>query len=427
MWPVTPYEELLVDLPKHGPGAVAEKFSSDEKFEAVLLSSVAEDFPELGYAFLEVNSGVKDEDRIGRTTSRVSKVAKLCSVPKNSTSRRTITIEPAVRMFVQQQLNLLMRRRIKTSPLCTCLSLDDQEPSRKWALVSSKTRSHATVDLKKASDSLALGLVKEVFAHDHLLLDLLLRSRTPVVMDGQRSYTLRKYAGMGNATTFPVQSVVFAALAVKTILVGRGLPPTRRNVMEAMREIRVYGDDIVIPCDVYDAFATELEAHGLTVNRAKSFARGWFRESCGCDSWMGEEITPVYVRHDLGTKQGATAIVSLLAASNGLWQRCWYSAAEYLRKGIEKAIGPLPLVRRCSAVVGLYDRYDTTQVDAWDKVLQRPVVFGRSMCVKKTASKLDGLAAVLRGVLLPTPSLSSLTITPQPYSTYMSRRGQHAA
>jgi hypothetical protein len=75
--------------------------------------------------------------------------AKLISVPKSSTSRRTITVEPALNQFIQQGLNILLRESIsECRVLRNCIALSDQTLNQKLALEGSQTDGWATSKLR---------------------------------------------------------------------------------------------------------------------------------------------------------------------------------------------------------------------------------------------------------------------------------------
>lgn len=89
---------------------------------------------------------------------------------------------------------------------------------------------------------------------------------------------------MGNATTFPVQSLVFWAICVASM---------QRLGFHQPGAAFVFGDDIIIPAECVENVINDLESFGLLVNKEKSFWRGGFRESCGVDAFNGVNVTPV--------------------------------------------------------------------------------------------------------------------------------------
>jgi hypothetical protein len=58
--------------------------------------------------------------------------------------------------------------------------------------------------------------------------------------------------------------------------------------------VSVYGDDIIVPTSCYTMLVTALQFFGFELNKSKSYASGPFRESCGADYYLGEQIRPFY-------------------------------------------------------------------------------------------------------------------------------------
>ncbi|DAD51922.1 RNA-directed RNA polymerase, partial [ssRNA phage Gephyllon.1_16] len=319
---------------KHGPGAVKEGYRANEKFTA-LYNAIRSDDVDLYYCGLwgvgenqrhrerDIPGGPvrgsrrKQSSRSAHLLEKVSATdgfpglretfddrasrssAKLISVPKNSSSRRTITVEPLLKQFVQQGLNILLRDSISECRILrNCLALSDQSLNQNLALEGSQYDNWATIDLKSASDLLSVKLVKSVFRHNAQFLEHMMECRSPYVECGNKpKLTLGKFAGMGNALTFPVQSICFAVVCIAAILDSKGIAPTYWNVRRASRCIRVYGDDIIIRTEYVHQCVDWLHTVGLKVNTKKSFLVGNFKESCGVDAFRGVDITPLYIKH----------------------------------------------------------------------------------------------------------------------------------
>jgi len=101
---------------------------------------------------------------------------------------------------------------------------------------------------------------------------------------------------MGSACTFPVQSYVFAFLAIGATLHSRGMPVTIKTVRQISQEVRVFGDDIIVPIDGWEPLQGLLSYLGLKVNLTKTYENGNFRESCGFDGFDGHDVTPKYFK-----------------------------------------------------------------------------------------------------------------------------------
>lgn len=386
---------------KHGPGAVVEKLSANQKWEAVLTYSGR--LEELGYDVIysrEGNRGDVVDSSNFSAYGASGHTARLISVVKNSTSRRTITVEPVIRQFVQQGFNTLLRDSIpRCSVLRRCLALTDQTPNQKLALEGSRTGKWATIDLKSASDLLSVKIVSQVFRHRPRFLAGILDCRSSHVTKGQTQVAIEKFAGMGNATTFPVQSVVFACLAIASLLEGLKKYPTYGNVRRVASLVRVFGDDIIVPSEHARLAMVWLSNVGLIVNEGKSFTVGNFRESCGVDAYRGVDVTPLYARFrpDQASKKEPSTIAHLVELSNQAWMKGLYSMSTYLVEVCEKALGKrLPLTSSRCGLLGLHTRLEAQEFHRWNHELQEPETKGFMLVPLKRQDKLDGYAALLK-------------------------------
>jgi len=97
---------------------------------------------------------------------------------------------------------------------------------------------------------------------------------------------------MGNGFTFPLETAIFAS-AVKAVYQLKGITPRLGDART--QNAAVFGDDIVVRKDCYDATIALLQRLGFSVNVTKSFNDGTFRESCGYDYYDGVNVRPVFV------------------------------------------------------------------------------------------------------------------------------------
>jgi hypothetical protein len=411
-------------IPRHGPGAVYEKLAANQKWFAIYQSIREADFDVVKYGFdifgcseratdvakqleyLDDNRGcsgivLRDDSHRLPCGSR----ARLVSVPKNSVSRRTITVEPVLKMFIQQGLNTTLREKITQCPILSkCLDLEDQSENQKLALIGSITGEWSTLDLSSASDLLSLDLVKLVFGRHQEFLDLMIGCRSEQVEFESGFRELKKFAGMGNALTFPVQSIVFALVAICGILYTKGFSrPSYWDVKRAARQVRVYGDDIIVPTEFACQVVDWIESFGLKVNRKKSFMDGNFRESCGLDAFAGVDVTPVYVRDDPDeSSKDPSSIAGLVSASNQLWDRCLYGASQVLRDVVEEAFGrQLPLVSRECGGLGWTTRCGASDIQRWNKNLHNLEIKVPVLKPTKVSDRLGGYPALLKFFLTP--------------------------
>lgn len=410
-------------IPRHGPGAVYERVDSNQKWLEVYHSILSEDFDITKYGFdmfgssnrtsdclLLEHSDCKSEPKSSTLSGSVHKLSsgsriRVVSVPKNSVSRRTITVEPVLNMFIQQGLNKHLRDSISRCPILSqSLTLEDQSPNQYLALIGSISGEWSTLDLSSASDLLSLSLVERVFSQHADFLNCMIECRSSTAETPKGVKTLKKFAGMGNALTFPVQSVTFALIAISAILYTKGFSrPRYKDVKAAARHVRVFGDDIIIPTKYASQVVDWIESFGLKVNRKKSFTTGNFRESCGLDAYKGVDVTPVYLRDDpdISSKE-PSHVASIVSTSNQLWDRCLYNASLVLSEEAERCLGRrLPVISREDGGLGWTSRVDSSEFHRWNKSLHYLEV---KVPILKPAYKWDrigGMPALLKFFLTP--------------------------
>lgn len=402
---------------RHGPGNVAERLRPNQKWSGLLEACQTDLFLASKYGFDILSSdGYSTADHRSIEAASFDDVlydadvvnglvpqrafggtAKLITVPKDSTSLRTITMEPVLNMFIQQGLNEHLRSNIlKCSILSSCLALTDQSKNQNLALLGSLTGEYATIDLSSASDLLGLDLAKLAFAKRPKFLTCALDCRSTHVNTPLGVIRLQKFAGMGNALTFPVQSIVFALLAICGVLCSEGKRPSVGNVRRAAKLVRVYGDDIIVRSEHSRQVCDWITSFGLKVNQKKSFFEGNFRESCGVDAFRGQLVTPVYIRHDpIISAQDPEQIASLVSSSNQCWMLGLYSLSQALRDNVEEVL-PLPLVSQRSSALGWHSRVDTNVAQKWDGKLQRLVFRAHTIVPMFRNDRLNGYAALAK-------------------------------
>jgi hypothetical protein len=230
---------------------------------------------------------------------------RLSFVPKNADISRCICVEPVLNMFFQQGIRRKLERRLveyfgidlSTQPDCNKI----------LAQMGSKDQSYCTIDLKAASDSMSLRMIRSTLPAD--VVRWLEWSRSPSVQlpDGDWM-ELKMLSTMGNAFTFPLQTILFSCVVSSVFqaqeigmlkgytddyqLSGKtGVANTRR-----LPNFGVFGDDIIVPPQAYRQTVRLLNILGFTVNDEKSFSTGPFRESCGGDYYLGHLVRGVYIK-----------------------------------------------------------------------------------------------------------------------------------
>lgn len=383
---------------KHGPGAVHEQVRGNQKWSSLV--PLLEELDHSPYDFHSWNSH-RDDDL--SCSGSLRGIAKLITVPKNSTSRRTITVEPLLNQFVQQGYNTLLRNNIlKCRILRNSLALTDQTKNQILALEGSRNDKWSTIDLSSASDSISVRILELVFESKPRFLRGILACRSQNILSNGVTRNILKFAGMGNATTFPVQSVLFAILAISAICSNQRV--TYGRVVRASKLVRVYGDDIIVPSTAAHLVVDWITKAGLTVNLRKSFLNGPFKESCGMDAFKGDEVTPIYIRyHPINvSKKDPSTLSHYVALSNMAWMRGLYELSITLRKHVEKVLGKtLPLVNSKSSILGLHTRQEVQEYQRWNSKLHRFELRGFAVMPVYRPDLLDGYGALLKYFHLP--------------------------
>jgi hypothetical protein len=322
--------------------------------------------------------------------------AVLLAVPKDSRGPRLISKEPQEYMAYQQALKGKLYSHLETHPITAGhVNFTDQTVNGNLALRASKDATLATLDLSAASDRLSLGLVEALFEGLPNLSEYLLSARTAKTRlpNGHIIFT-RKYAPMGSALTFPIQSIVFYALLVGDLVRG-GMP-----LREAARSVWVYGDDIIVPTYYAPEAIAVLERVGLKVNTDKSCYSGHFRESCGIDAYNGVDVTPVKIKKvwqpaalakqarkgqgypvkwdTASTKPEITTIQAWVDYADGLFWRGYWETASCICEMLKRAMGKkiMPCVSLDSPIMGMqaYSKEEAiasnTETQTWSSDLQ---------------------------------------------------------
>jgi hypothetical protein len=285
--------------PRHGPGAVAGGEVGLEKWETInFIPSLHRVYPRYD-TYLGVRSGGRiSPSMCGEILSVVKRskqseaISRLLFVPKDSRGPRTISCEPKELMFIQQGVSRNLMRLFNTHSHGR-INFVDQSINGRLALTSSKTGEFATIDLQDASDRVATRLIDLIFPEGSIRYLHALRSHSTLLPDGTLYEGHHKYAPMGSALCFPIESACFWVLAV---LAG---VKSGMTCAEAKASTYVYGDDIIIRPHVFTQLCELFFRFGLKVNTEKSYVEGPFRESCGVDAWKGELITPFKIKKDI--------------------------------------------------------------------------------------------------------------------------------
>lgn len=352
--------DVLPDMlvPRHGPGATAERISGNQKYVWRRWHERLEPFfPFFPNAY--VLSAWEDLETLQEVTFvsvQDEDPVRVVLVPKTLKAPRVIAIEPVCMQYAQQAVLGFLYRSIESYWLTRGhVNFRNQTINQDLALDSSSTGRLATIDLSDASDRVLRSLALKMFDGNPDLRDAVeaCRSTFAELPDGRKIGPLSKFASMGSALCFPVESMYFYTICVAARLEINNLPVSPGNVYNVSRDIYVYGDDILVPTDEADAVCSYLQEYNCRVNSRKSFWNGKFRESCGMDAYNGYEVTPTYIRTmPPASRQQARELISWVATAHQLFDKGYWRAASLMYCTCEKFLGPLPLVNRDSSALG---------------------------------------------------------------------------
>lgn len=386
--------------PRHGPGVVSDNPEGKFKYNFPFWTPELEkEFPFADWGVHSYDSNLVNGIPV-HGPQEAHAPSRLIAVPKTQKGPRLIAAEPTCNQWMQQGVANAIREWVKTDDwLRLTISFRDQGPSRSAALLGSTTGRTATLDLSSASDRLSCSVVERVFRRNLSLLRMLVATRTRFLSSHRlakrlgsdshaRLIKLRKFASMGSALTFPVQSLVFAILAVGVGYhrldgcfhpSGRRPAPTteRARIQTLFSQVRVYGDDIICPVDWVPDLVKVLTALGLKVNSSKSFFHGFFRESCGLDAFKGHDVTPIRIR-PLSPALNSRASLGWVDTVNNLWLKGNWRLSSYLERTAPWS-RKIPVVSARSRVVGWTSFCSGLSPDLrkkvrWDHNLQCEVV-----------------------------------------------------
>lgn len=295
----------ILDAGRTGPGSSlgAEGFDFYSKMFASKLTTTSE-LLYRNYSYYVSSCPLWHDAEKHRALTKgaysVVECSRLGFVPKNNVISRTICTEPSLNMFYQLGLGKLLERRLASWGInLSC----QQSINRDLAYQGSIDGSFATIDLSSASDTLSVGVLKDILPAQFFRWLMLLRTSSVELPDGDK-LQLRMISTMGNGYTFPLQTVIFSAV-VRVVLRLHRLPmiwPRKKfEVRSKANDIKrrlwsVNGDDIICVTEIANDVLHYLQMLGFKPNATKSFVNGPFRESCGRDFFNGHDVRGVYIK-----------------------------------------------------------------------------------------------------------------------------------
>lgn len=222
------------------------------------------------------------------------------TVEKNDRIRRMIAVEPTANMMLQQGLMALLYDRMKVVGL-DVESLPDTHKER--ARVASISGREATIDWSSASDCVSIGLLRYLLPPKWFACFDQIRS--PVMELEGSPVDLNMASTMGNAVTFPLETLVFWTIAHGVLQSQNPLTNSVLPEWESLMKVSVFGDDCIVPTSIASEFIRACESVGFIVNDDKSFydEAGRFRESCGGDYHAGYDVRPAFAGAPTGDRK----------------------------------------------------------------------------------------------------------------------------
>jgi hypothetical protein len=412
-------ESLIHDydlVPKHGPGATADRLLGNAKYHQLEWTERMESlFPFGEYAIPNHRYHAEIAPQVVYRSPERERPVRVVLVPKTVVTPRVIAIEPTCMQYMQQAVAIPLVELLESPSIVKgrenisswFLGFTDQAPNQHLAQIGSEDQSLATLDLSEASDRVPNWLVEAMFEDwpwfsEAVQVTRSLRADVP----GHGVLPVLKFASMGSALTFPVEAMVFLAIAMLGVAKADDRSVTQGYLNRLKDRVRVYGDDIIVPNHSAELVVRSLETYGFKVNRRKSFWTGKFRESCGKEYYEGLDVSIVRYRSEIPSRQAlkrdddatyATQVVSTVSTRNQFYNAGMWTTAAALDEVLEWALnGFYPYVEEESSLLGRNSSFLSEVETGWDEDLQVPLVKGYVTRSKLPRNVAADYAALLK-------------------------------
>jgi hypothetical protein len=209
---------------------------------------------------------------------------KIAAVPKDANEYRIIASEPLLNQLCQMAADEEMRLHLRRFGIDLRDQTANQVLAREGSLMGFNSR--CTIDLSNASGSIFIELVREVTAYCPDWFVCLNAIRAPAYIDPISGIEVPKryhmFSSMGNGFTFPLETIIFAAICLAA-----------HDYCGTAPDFRCYGDDLIVRQNEALVTLEILRDCGFKANADKTFIFGPFRESCGTDWYQGDNVRPV--------------------------------------------------------------------------------------------------------------------------------------
>jgi len=318
----------IFSLPDWGPGAstlikrrdasAAVKFQNETGITRDLYSLIPIDLMEICYPLWAQH--LKE----GENFPNYQIGNKVITVPKDAKTNRVIAIEPGINLWFQKALGDMIEDRLRG----VGIDLRYQTRNQQLAKAGSKSGLLATVDLSSASDSISRLVVEALLPPSWF--SLLDASRSHYGNLKDRTVKWEKFSSMGNGFTFPLESLIFYAVA-----------KCCAEYIDSPHAVGAYGDDIIIPVSAFELFSEMMDFYGFRVNAKKSHFKGLFRESCGVHYYSGIDVKPVYLKDILSTAQSVYRFANAIRRMSHRWMNN-LACDESLRPCFDHLVAKVP-------------------------------------------------------------------------------------
>lgn len=400
------------DRPRHGPGAVSggEKGNGKWKF-STLYASLHSEFPYWDYHYglrslvphwspsFKTDGGTKNARPYPLQLAANARAflsmrrepeptARLLFVPKDSRGPRVISCEPKELMYIQQGVAWHLMKYLEGSEYTKGhVNFIDQGINGALALEASASKAWSTIDLSDASDRVGCELISLLYPKRITKKWFALRSTATRLPDGT-IVPLSKFAPMGSALCFPVESLTFWALAVASVW------ERSKDLDLALSAIYVYGDDIIIKDEFCDSVIETLSSVHLKVNLDKSFSGEYpFRESCGVDALNGHDVTPLRIKKfpPQRSSDGQAIVAYVKYAENSVTFMKRRSTT--LLRIAERFVGRIPRTPIPQSYLSIVDQEDFWSLDDFSNPVWDPAFcyFKAKLVTIKNRSRYDSL------------------------------------
>ena len=389
-------------VPRHGKGTTAERLLGNQKYYQQEWPKRLEHAGFYADAYLIPNPRYHPYlEQVEFLDPGEERPSRVISVPKTLKTPRIIAAEPVCMQYTQQAI---------ASPLVKLLEHDrvsqgfvgftDQEPNQVLAREGSRDGGLATLDLSEASDRVSNQLVKYML-HGYTNLSEMVQACRSLQADVPHYGVkpLVKFASMGSALTFPIEAMVFCTLAFVGIEQCLDSRLTEEDVKSFRGQVRVYGDDIVVPAQYAVSVSNILESFGFKVNSRKSFWTGKFRESCGKDYFKNRDVSVVKVRREAPASRGdVEEVISMVSLRNQLYDRGFVTTVAALDLYLKAILRYYPKVQPGSPLLGRHS-IDVT-VDEMCPHTHKPLARGYVVKEILPVNRVDDHQALLKVFLM---------------------------